>query len=599
MNDKNTSWEKIEKWIKSVNSRTSFNSMPQELLSKLDKESCLKIMRENLLGHDENEAYNIEYLPEHLKSDLDVGVLAIELFQNNIFELNDSVCSSEKFHTLLSQNPEINYRYIFGHSPSAIRGNKLFVNKIIPAFPSVYDVVTSDLKNDKEILIKVLEAEYLPQSLPQLFSNDKSIVLKLIELFSKKQKEKYFSLSTSYLISFISDELLNDRDILINLYGAVKHIKISIPEHLIGDEEITYNAVKSYPVNYENLDDKLKINHKVAVEAFKGDFKLFLENINKHSFQFKTILEFVISIEKPKYSKWEFEFGFNSEDFEKIVDKLVENNFFIRDIAKHLSLIWPSDIFYYKYFRILSPELKKDKKILRQLLDSSVSEDMLFFHKSEKNYEDYVTTEYVYKKYIQPLFPNDKEFTLTTMYNAPSLFNKIPEILLEDEAIIIKTTRYLKKEKLDEFIQLIPPLLREKKTFILKLLKAHRFFIGDKECLLKIASNQMLSNSDFIKSAIKVNPIAINYASDKLKNDIDIQKLAFKSFRIHRNQLRKSHMELWSFHRTPFANGKSNDVLDIEFIEEKCKNLISKGNLYQRLNNRIAKSKVHREDLPF
>ena len=58
-------------------------------------------------------------------------------------------------------------------------------------------------------------------------------------------------------------------------------------------------------------------------------------------------------------------------------------------------------------------------------------------------------------------------------------------------------------------------------------------------------------------------------------------------------------MELWNFLRTPFANGKSNDVLDVEFIEEICKDLILIGNLYQRLSNRIAKNKAHLEDLPF
>ncbi len=107
-------WAEIQKWIESENTRITFASMPTELLSKLDKTTCIKIMSEKLLGYD-NRNYKIECLPKHIISNPDVGILAIELFHNNIFELPDLLKLSVNFHKSMSQNPNINYEYIFVH----------------------------------------------------------------------------------------------------------------------------------------------------------------------------------------------------------------------------------------------------------------------------------------------------------------------------------------------------------------------------------------------------------------------------------------------------------------------------------------------------
>jgi hypothetical protein len=125
MNNHTVIWKVIKEWINSQYRDTSFSNMPLSIKNRLDKASCIKIMQERLFGYDSDSIYNIKYLPEYLKSDTEIAVLAIELYSNNIFEISQSLMISVDFHKLLIQNPNIDYNYIFGHSSSSIRGNKV------------------------------------------------------------------------------------------------------------------------------------------------------------------------------------------------------------------------------------------------------------------------------------------------------------------------------------------------------------------------------------------------------------------------------------------------------------------------------------------
>src|ERR1039457_1881407 len=116
MNTLNATWKAIEEWINSQYSDTSFSKMPLSISNSLDKASCIKILKEKLFGYDSDEIYNIKYLPEHLKADTEIAILALELYSNNIFEISQSLMTSVDFHKLLIQNPNIDYDYIFSHS---------------------------------------------------------------------------------------------------------------------------------------------------------------------------------------------------------------------------------------------------------------------------------------------------------------------------------------------------------------------------------------------------------------------------------------------------------------------------------------------------
>lgn len=601
MNNHTAIWKVIEEWINSQYHDTSFSKMPLSIKNSLDKASCIKIMQEKLFGYDIYNIYDIKYLPEHLKSDTEIAILAIELYSNNIFEISQSLMTCVDFHKLLIQNPKIfyKYEYIFSHSTTSIRGNKEFVNQIISRYPSIYTHLTDELFTDRGILLKVLKKRVFPDRLPLIFSNDKKIVFKLIDVISSNQKKRNFGNGTSYLLTFISKELLINRDILIKLYSSIKYIRMEIPDYFKTDEEVVINAVKSYSSHYKTLNDNLKINPKVAVEAFKGEHELFLKHISQYKFEYSTILEFVKSLVKPTNPKWAREFPNNSDEFEKIADKLVENNMFIDEIALHLVSIWPRDIYFYKYFKILSPELKKDKRIVSLLLHTSVSEKGMTFHRHQEVFKDYVTTQYVFENYIKPYYPDDKEFLLHAMYSAPSLFDGIPEILKSDEEIILSTSRFFLKEKRDQFLESLPDSYSNNKSFILKLLETH-FSSDFDDCVFGFSSELLRDDDYFVKEAIKIQPQSIMHSSDRLKNDIEIQKFAFKMFRKVRKSLKIKHEKLRYEFKSPFKEGKTDDVLDLEFLDKHCNKLLNNKKFLLRLNRKKHSNEPDNLDtLPF
>ena len=342
MENHNAMWKIIEEWINSQHRDMSFYNMPLAIINSLDKESCLKIMEEELFDSYSGKTYCINSIPEYLKSDSEVAILAIRRYRDNIFEISQSIASSVDFHELLIQDKDIYYEPIFSSSPSSIRGNKEFVNKIISIYPSIYEHLTDDLHSDKELLLKVLKKKVFPDRLPKVFSNDKKIIFKIIDVISHNQKKVTCWKEISYLLNFVSKELLLNRDFLIKIYSNIKGISIEIPSSLKTDEEVVISAVKSYPWHYESLNNNLLSHPKVACAAFKGDKKLFLKYFGQYKIEYSSILEFVESLTKPSSRALDYERS--PKIFKDIVDKLIEKKMFVDEIAIHLVSIWPNRI---------------------------------------------------------------------------------------------------------------------------------------------------------------------------------------------------------------------------------------------------------------
>lgn len=581
-------WNVIENWINSQYPKTSFSRMPMKAC--LDKETCKKIMQGKLFGYDSNDIYDIKYLPEPLKSDTEIAILAIELYSNNFFEISQSLQASVDFHQLLVQNSNVYYEYIFGHSPLSIRGNKDFVSQIISNFPMIYCSISPELQSDRKILFAALKKKFFSTRMPKYFSTDKKVVLKLIENASVHRRDRYEENGFSFLMSFISKELLSDRDILLKFFTCFK-CTLEIPDSLKTDKEVIIYAVKSNPSFYESIYNKLKTDHEIALEAFKGDPKLFIKYIGKNHYKLKTILEFVKSLKKPINPYWAVEFEGNSRIFEEILDGLVVNNMLTDEIVLHLISIWPNDLKFYKYFKCFSPDLKKDKRVVSLLLHTSVSEKGMTFHSHQEVFKDFVTTQYVYENYIKPYYPNDKELILNAMYKAPSLFDGIPEILKSDEEIILETSRFLLKGKRDEFLDSLPFSYRNNKSFILKLLEIHLSADFD-ESIFEFASKELRDDEIFVKEAIKIQPQSVMYASERLRDDLAIQKLAFLIFREVLKALRVKYGKAKSKFDIDSFDGKSNRELDLQFLNKHCKKLLSNRNFFLWLAETKVKKKL-------
>ncbi len=449
MNARNVNWKAIEEWINS-HYYTSFSDMPLSISNSLDKANCIKILKEKLFGCASDDIYDIKYLPEHLKSDTEIAILAIELYSNNIFEISQELMASVDFHKLLIHNQNIDYNYIFGHLPLSIRGNKDFINQIISDFPSIYSSLSEELRLDKVILNKVLKKKVFPESLPKDYSNDKKVILKLIEVISYNYKHHYIEAKNDWLSSFISKELLSDREITIKLFSKIKYISINIPDNLKTDKEVILNAIKSNPSYYNSVINLFKTDHEIAVQAFKSDYKLFIKYGKNYAYKYKTILEFVQSIHENSYSDTYFEIEGYSKVFNDIVNTLIEMEFLKKEIVLHLVSVWPSRSFgrfgsnFTNFFKILNPEIQREKNVILKLLESAHF-DELFKRLLKKDIE--ISTEFVYKNYILPFHADDRELILKAIEYAPSLYPNIPDVFKSDEEIILAASRLKSMKK--------------------------------------------------------------------------------------------------------------------------------------------------------
>lgn len=567
-----TNWNLIEEWISSQYPEANFSNMP--ISFKLDKESSLKIMKGKLFGYDSDYIYKIRDLPENLKSDIDVAILAIELYSDNFFEISEPLRESIGFHKLLIQNARIDYKFIFDFSPTSIRGNKDYVNQIISVLPAIYNSLTDELRADKDVVTKVLEKKFFPERLPIVFSNDKKIILKLIEVTTYNQSRNIIKYKVDWLLSFISKELLSDRGVLLKLFKSFKHLSIVIPDNFKNDYELIINAVKCNPSYYETIDDNFKTDPRIAIETFKLSHSCFLNNITKYKFEYSTVLDFIKSLQKP--SDHEINAPFQGrgkknklEIFEEVVDKLMNIGMFKDEIALHLVSIWPNlGVNFVKYFKIFNPQLQKNKNVLMKLLEHSISEQREnIFGKWIKG--DTLTTKFVYENYIKPNHSDDKDLILKTLSYEPSLFPSVPDILKTGEEIIIETSRRLSDDLRDKFLISIEASYWSNESFILKLLETPISSNFD-DSLFKFASLSLRDDNDFVREAIKIQPQSIMYASDRIKNDIAFQRLAFNTFQRVRKDLRLRHRNLKVLNRIPFCNGLSDDELDKAFHEKHC-----------------------------
>lgn len=428
MEKQNANWKKIEHWINSSFGDIGFYNMPMK--ECLDKSSLLRIMKSRMFGSYEQN-YLIKDFHENLKSDTEIAILAIELNLNNYFNISNTLKASIDFHKLLICNQYVEYEYIFRHSPVAITGNKDFVNQIISDYPSIYSSLTEELRLDRAILYKVLEKKIFPKYLPNKFSDDKEVILKLIEVqsfnYERGKLDSYYDIS--WLLSFISKELLNDRDIILKLFKSNKNILLKIPDYLMTDKKLILSAVKSNPKIYESLCEDLITNHSIAVEAFVGDYKLFLKYSGNYKFQYRTILKF---IKRFLYNESWDEFDELNEEFsvrfEKIANKLIEIKMLTNEIASHLASVC-EPFSYIKFYKTLDPYTQKNKNIVIGLFRAVDIYEIL-----EKECE--MTTKSIYENIVLPLYSNDREVILEIFSIKPSLFDGVPVILKSNEDTI-------------------------------------------------------------------------------------------------------------------------------------------------------------------
>ena len=550
-----------------------FSILPSHYLS--DSILITEILRKRLFGY-KSSSYNISYIHDSLKSNHIIARLAIKIDTSNFKEISKDLQDNLNFHYSLIRDSEIDYSDVFAAAPESIRGNRKLVLSLITRHSSIYQYITDDLYSDRDLLFLFLEQKINLKFIPLSFNSDKDIVLKIIDNVSKYDEEKTYSSyrvgNINWLLSFISKELINEKEILLKLVFNFKNLPISIPDYLSDDRELMLAVVKNMPEYYRQLSVSLRMDHEIAIESFKGDPQLFLETLGHIKLLPDTMLEFITYI-----------FNLRMEDdkdlnsilngprirnslIENIINSLINNNLFNYDITLAIISKWPYRVRFINYYDFIDHQLRKDKRVIEVLIASSDSERWNI-EPSEK-YNN--STEFIYENYVLPFFPNDKELVMQIIKKDTTFFHLFPSLLKEDDEIILLALSYASLDDKNNILSSLPYSLRTNKNFFLKMLSQVELTYYD-ESLLVYAAQQLLDSEEFITEAININPISIKHASNRLKNNIDFQKLAFLN-------LHKEHFPLNRLTRKGsnyyYKNKQSKD-LEVEFLKLYCQDLLT------------------------
>ena len=261
-----------------------------------------------------------------------------------------------------------------------------------------------------------------------------------------------------------------------------------------------------------------------------------------------------------------------------------------RKLTEDRKIEWFNKIKENKNILKLAPEkLKKDKEFIKKCI-FSISPDILIYASNK--------------------IKLDKLFLLECIENLPEVLEYVPNELKKDETFIFKCYK-----KIHTSLKYASKELKSNEKFILKCLKLHSIAfnyvsnellnkdfilyiieqkICKKKCILYMLpsifrddydialaaarneysdlfhiSKKKLSNKNIILEAIKTNPYNFRYASDKLKDDIDIALLAVSNncyYNIENVSIRlKDNKDfiLYTINNTNYLDNKKISILKV------------------------------------
>lgn len=456
--------------------------------------------------------------------------------------------------------------------------NKYKILDRVAYSPHIYRDLNKRFKNDREIAQKaVLRGSYIFKDIPDKFKEDKDFVIELIkggttysflenlpdDLKNNKEVFTYAMKGTCLAYEYMGKQLKSDKKYIISLINEGVNLLDTVYSKFRKDKDVVLASVRKFPrsIEYASLELQRDIdiiiasyigdedNFKKIPEKFRKDRNFILSNV-KHN---GLILEKCDSIFKKDYEICIAALTENNKSVYYIDNILFENKDFViacidlltsEYYLNNFDFLWNKSK---KYGRKILLDISDDTELMMKLIKIKPS---VFVYASErlKNDESYVLD--VLKvspfcmEYAGNKLKNDKEFAKLALKISPFILPYLSSQLNDDiEIVMLAINPKEKSFNARNLLGSISERLRNSKEVILAVLEMDKIYNEKYYHTFENTAPYVWENwvgIDLgwgIKSDLDPNKMGMSsaylspvyYASDNLKRDIEVVKLAVKS----------------------------------------------------------------------
>lgn len=312
----------------------------------------------------------VRILPEDLRNNKDVVLKAIETDKSYINSISHSLKNDiDVAKKIMEKNPKE-----FENLSEKIRDNKNIALDAVKRDASLYNFVSDRLKIDEDILNATNFDNIYPQPIFVFKKKiDKPTYLKLL-----KSSSRYKTFNSNLLVS-VTDDVLNDKNIVMKTIKLSKNSYASLPIHLKKDDDIVETLIKNnnfnesdltkyfsdydknlailimkyHPIIYSKLKPEFQMDKDIILTAIKSKLKKNLNGIKYTSYGIHTreILPFIPeNMKQDKDIKHLLELKQNTYYFPKKYND--DKKFILKNVHR-----WNT-------FEYVSDRLKQDKDVV-------------------------------------------------------------------------------------------------------------------------------------------------------------------------------------------------------------------------------------------
>jgi len=287
------------------------------------------------------------------------------------------------------------------------------LEKMVVNHPENFDLASDELKNDKELVLKLLNFNNLvKKSERYLVINDGYKILEYIG--DELKNDKDFALSvvgtivnndTNYL-QYLGDNVLNDKDVIFKALEYEELVDTNvykfIGNKLKFDKDFCFELISKKYNYFPLLEDSVKNDYDFAYRVISREkYSFMIKYLNKELRSNKDLIKLVY---EDKYAGWDKEFYI-------YVSERKNNEFYYPKNSNIMNKI----IIDKNYANLL---LKEDKRTKKLKLDFTLlvnSEDAEKCNEEYKNYIDYFKLEEVGNTYEITFYSRNKEDCFRTI----------------------------------------------------------------------------------------------------------------------------------------------------------------------------------------
>jgi len=404
------------------------------------------------------------------------------------------------------------------YASDILKDDREVVFKAVKENPLALQYASDILRDDREVVLKAvknngLALEYASDNLRKTFE----IIAEAVKnnILSLKYRNISLQLEKSYMQYVVSKNGL-----------FLEYVKGTTEDAYKEDETFVMAAITNNPLALQYASDDLKDDRDIVKSAIKDNFLALQYASDDLKNDITFIKEIVgdsglalIYVDK-KYIKdreiVKIAVSNYGSILEYVDDKFKDDNEIVKLAVQNDGLA----------LRYASSNLKNDKEIVKLAVENNILsiqyaneiqiDNILLDDQEIKNNNKIKNNKiwiYIIKKYN-----NDKNFILNIIKDKPFALIYASDIVKQDSEIISKLVEIITtKDSLA--LQYASDELKNNFDIV-------KLAVGDNGLALQYAGDELKNNFDIVKAAIENNPSALQYASNELKNNFDIVKLS-------------------------------------------------------------------------